>query len=65
MAKTAVSSRRFADLLAAKVDTIEGVERVRFMTSHPRDMTEAVLLLRANTYPGRIHLPVSPAARLF
>lgn len=49
----------FADLLAA-VDAVEGVERVRFMTSHPRDMTEAVLqVIAASKHISRqIHLPV-------
>ena len=49
----------FADLLAA-VDAVEGVERIRFMTSHPRDMTEAVLqVIAASKHISRqIHLPV-------
>lgn len=32
----------FADLLAM-VDKIEGIERIRYMTSHPRDLTDKVI----------------------
>ncbi len=49
----------FAALLAA-VDQVAGVERIRFMTSHPRDMTEEVLRVIANGrhLSKQIHLPV-------
>ena len=49
----------FAALLEA-VDQIPGIERIRFMTSHPRDMTEAVLqAIAGSTHISKqIHLPV-------
>lgn len=49
----------FAALLKA-VDQLPGVERIRFMTSHPRDMTEAVLQAIAESahISRQVHLPV-------
>lgn len=49
----------FAELLAM-VDKVEGIERVRFMTSHPKDLSDRVIETMAH---GRhlcehIHLPV-------
>ncbi|WP_035290376.1 tRNA (N6-isopentenyl adenosine(37)-C2)-methylthiotransferase MiaB [Clostridium sp. KNHs214] len=52
-------SINFAELLK-RIDKIEGVERIKFMTSHPKDLSEEVIDAIAN---GRalcehIHLPV-------
>lgn len=49
----------FAELLK-KVDEIDGIERIRFMSSHPKDISEKVLLVMAE---GRhichqLHLPL-------
>ena len=49
----------FAELLR-RVEEIEGLQRIRFMTSHPKDMSNAVLYSMA-MYPNictHIHLPV-------
>jgi tRNA-2-methylthio-N6-dimethylallyladenosine synthase len=49
----------FADLLA-QVDTIENIERIRYMTSHPRDMNEKVIEVIKNSRKicEHFHLPV-------
>ena len=49
----------FADLLRA-VDRISGVQRVRFTTSHPRDMSDAIIeaMAAAPSVCEHIHLPV-------
>lgn len=49
----------FSDLLRA-VDAIPGVERVRYMTSHPRDMDEAVVKAVAESKHicKHFHIPV-------
>ncbi|WP_138205844.1 tRNA (N6-isopentenyl adenosine(37)-C2)-methylthiotransferase MiaB [Haloimpatiens lingqiaonensis] len=52
-------SINFAELLK-RIDKIEGLERIKFMTSHPKDLSEEVIDAIAN---GRalcehIHLPV-------
>ena len=49
----------FSDLLAA-VDLIPGVERVRYMTSHPRDMDEAVVktIAASQHICKQFHIPV-------
>ncbi len=49
----------FADLLRA-VDRVPGVERVRFTTSHPRDMTPAIIaaMAEAPSVCEHVHLPV-------
>lgn len=49
----------FADLLAA-VDKIDGLKRLRFMTSHPKDLSEKVIqTIRAGkNICEHIHLPV-------
>jgi tRNA-2-methylthio-N6-dimethylallyladenosine synthase len=51
------SGASFADLLRAVADT--GVERVRFMTSHPKDLSDALISTMADTPAvcGHIHLP--------
>ncbi len=49
----------FAKLLAS-VDTVEGVERLHYMTSHPRDMQEEVIKVVAESkhISHHFHLPV-------
>ena len=49
----------FADLLAM-VDKIEGIERIRYMTSHPRDLTDKVIETIKNSKHicEHFHLPV-------
>ena len=49
----------FADLLAA-VDRVEGIERVRYMTSHPRDLSDkAIEVIRNSEHICKhFHLPV-------
>jgi tRNA-2-methylthio-N6-dimethylallyladenosine synthase len=49
----------FAELLR-KIDKIDGLERVRFMTSHPKDLTEDVIIAIAECSKlcEHIHLPV-------
>ncbi len=49
----------FADLLHASSE-VEGIRRVRFMTSHPKDMSDALIALIAGDNPvcEHVHLPV-------
>lgn len=49
----------FADLLAM-VDKVEGIKRVRYMTSHPRDLTDKVIEVIKNSEHicEHFHLPV-------
>ena len=49
----------FADLLR-KVNEIEGLERVRFMSSHPKDLTDDVIsaIKECDKLCEQIHLPV-------
>lgn len=49
----------FADLLAM-VDKVEGIERVRFMTSHPKDLSDKVIaaIRDGKHLCEHIHLPV-------
>lgn len=49
----------FADLLAA-VDKVEGIARIRYMTSHPRDMNAKVIdtIRRSRRICEHFHLPV-------
>ncbi|MGG7177655.1 tRNA (N6-isopentenyl adenosine(37)-C2)-methylthiotransferase MiaB [Clostridium paraputrificum] len=49
----------FAGLLR-RVNEIEGLERVRFMTSHPKDLTEEVIMTikECDKLCEQIHLPV-------
>jgi tRNA-2-methylthio-N6-dimethylallyladenosine synthase len=51
-------SESFADLLETTAD-IDGIERVRFMTSHPKDVSCALIKLMAmpNKVCEHIHLP--------
>ena len=49
----------FAELLAM-VDKVEGIERVRFMTSHPKDLSDRVIetIAQGRHLCEHIHLPV-------
>ncbi len=49
----------FADLLAA-VDRVEGIARIRYMTSHPRDMNTKVIdtIRRSRHICEHFHLPI-------
>ncbi|MPQ43942.1 tRNA (N6-isopentenyl adenosine(37)-C2)-methylthiotransferase MiaB [Clostridium tarantellae] len=49
----------FAELLR-RINEIEGLERVRFMTSHPKDLTEDVIMAikECDKLCEQIHLPV-------
>ncbi|MDT8901393.1 tRNA (N6-isopentenyl adenosine(37)-C2)-methylthiotransferase MiaB [Anaeroselena agilis] len=49
----------FADLLAA-VDGVEGIARIRYMTSHPRDMNAKVIdtIRRSRHVCEHFHLPI-------
>jgi len=49
----------FADLLAATCE-VEGIERVRFMTSHPKDVSRELIdvMARPNQVCEHVHLPV-------
>ncbi|WP_434290984.1 tRNA (N6-isopentenyl adenosine(37)-C2)-methylthiotransferase MiaB [Clostridium botulinum] len=49
----------FAELLK-RVNNIEGLERVRFMTSHPKDLTDDVIeaIAKCDKLCEQIHLPV-------
>ena len=49
----------FADLLAA-VDRVEGIARIRYMTSHPRDMNSKVIdtIRRSRHICEHFHLPI-------
>ncbi|WP_333886721.1 tRNA (N6-isopentenyl adenosine(37)-C2)-methylthiotransferase MiaB [Clostridium sp.] len=49
----------FSELLK-RINDIEGIERVRFMTSHPKDLTEDVIevISKCDKICEHIHLPV-------
>lgn len=49
----------FADLLAA-ADQVQGIERIRYMTSHPRDLSDkAIAVIRSSKHIcEHFHLPV-------
>ncbi|WP_373898427.1 tRNA (N6-isopentenyl adenosine(37)-C2)-methylthiotransferase MiaB [Haloimpatiens sp. FM7315] len=49
----------FADLLR-RIDKIEGLERIKFMTSHPKDLSEEVIdvISKGRALCEQIHLPV-------
>ncbi len=56
----------FAELLK-KIDDIEGLERIRFMTSHPKDLSDELIDVMKNSKRicHHIHLPVqSGSSRL-
>jgi len=52
-------SERFADLLLGACQ-VQGIERVRFMTSHPKDVSDALIDVMAgpNQVCEHLHLPV-------
>ncbi|MGN6373036.1 MAG: MiaB/RimO family radical SAM methylthiotransferase [Solirubrobacteraceae bacterium] len=52
-------SRSFAELLHA-LDAIEGIDRIRYTSPHPKDMREDVILAHANlaSVCEHIHLPL-------
>jgi tRNA-2-methylthio-N6-dimethylallyladenosine synthase len=52
-------SRSFADLLAA-VNEVEGLFRIRFATSHPKDLSDALIeaVISLDRVCEHIHLPV-------
>ena len=45
----------FSDLIRA-LDTVEGIKRIRYMTSHPRDMTKE--MVASSKVVRHMHLPV-------
>ncbi len=49
----------FADLLA-EIDKVDGIERIRYMTSHPRDMNDKVIetIKNSNKICEHFHLPI-------
>ena len=57
--KTLAPKRSFAELLAA-LDTLDGDYILRFMTSHPKDMSRETIDVIANSkhIPHQIHLPL-------
>ena len=52
-------SEAFSNLLE-KVSEVEGIERVRFMSNHPKDITENLLktMARLPNVPHSLHLPL-------
>jgi len=54
-----LGSERFADLLERTAD-VAGIERVRFMTSHPKDLSERLIEVLAadSAVCEHLHLPV-------
>lgn len=56
--KTLENPLDFADLLMA-VNTVEGIERIRFMTSHPKDISQKLLetMAKADKVCEYLHLP--------
>ena len=62
-ATCARSARRFAELLHA-LDAIEGIDRIRYTSPHPKDMREDVILAHAEL-PTRVRAhPPAAAVRL-
>ncbi len=53
----------FADLLR-KIDALEGVKRLRFMTPHPKDLSDDTIALfgELKTLCPRVHLPLQAGA---
>ena len=53
----------FARLLYA-IEDIEGIERVRFMTSHPKDLSDSLIeaMKTCKKVCNHLHLPFHPAA---
>lgn len=57
--KTLEESTTFAELLA-KINEIDGIERIRFMTSHPKDISEELIdsYGKLKKLSKHLHLPV-------
>lgn len=57
--KTLEAPMDFADLLRA-VNDIEGIDRIRFMTSHPKDITQKLLetMASCDKICNYLHLPI-------
>ncbi|NLY45252.1 MAG: tRNA (N6-isopentenyl adenosine(37)-C2)-methylthiotransferase MiaB [Tissierella sp.] len=57
--KTLERDYSFADLIK-DIDKIDGIERIRFMTSHPKDISDELINLYANMDKlcDHLHLPV-------
>lgn len=57
--KTLRPQKTFTDLLE-KINTIEGLERIRFMTSHPKDISKDLIgsFKRPDKLSNHLHLPI-------
>lgn len=57
--KTLEDKMSFADLLL-ELEKVEGLERIRFMTSHPKDLSDSLIEVMKNSTKicNHIHLPV-------
>lgn len=57
--KTLEDKKDFSDLLKI-VDGIEGLERVRFMTSHPKDLNDKLIdtMVECKTVCEHMHMPI-------
>lgn len=57
--KTLDNPMTFAELLK-EVESIEGLQRIRFMTSHPKDLSDELIevMARSNKVCRHLHLPV-------
>lgn len=57
--KDSEEQQDFADLLSA-VDKVEHIRRIRYMTSHPRDMNEKIInvIKNSNNICDHFHLPI-------
>jgi tRNA-2-methylthio-N6-dimethylallyladenosine synthase len=57
--KTLDNPMSFSDLLL-EIEKIEGLERIRFMTSHPKDLSDSLIEVMKNSKKicNHIHLPV-------
>lgn len=57
--KTLEEPMTFAQLLS-EVEKVEGIERIRFMTSHPKDLSDELIEVMANSNKicNHLHLPL-------
>ncbi|QHQ62426.1 tRNA (N6-isopentenyl adenosine(37)-C2)-methylthiotransferase MiaB [Anaerocolumna sedimenticola] len=57
--KTLSTTMSFADLLK-EIEKIEGLKRIRFMTSHPKDLSDSLIEVMKNSKKicNHLHLPV-------
>ncbi len=57
--KTLENKMTFADLLR-ELEKVEGLERIRFMTSHPKDLSDSLIEVMQNSTKicNHLHLPV-------